>query len=414
MKYQFFLDRRYLMIATAVFLVFSAYANQQLLLESLQQDPPKDSALLKLQRYLDSNYHIIDSYYKVAAEKQMLENEKKTGTRRLLQINDSLNVLLKADLCKICTQRPRPGAKDWRTQLKTLYESVIRLEKEEEELKTKLTDKTTASSLQSLDSRAKLEQEKFDEISGRLKQMSAKLAGPGTLNIPLNDKVAMYRFFIVSKTQHVVQVHCSMEGPASIETLLKSLSKTTEPLMITNGGMFRPGYGPQGLLIQNARILHSLDTSRPYKSNLNFYLLPNAVFYMEPTGNFKIQETKDFQKAYPAGAKNIPLFATQSGPLLFNGDGINSNFRMGSTNTNIRSGVGILDSGRVVFIISDNPVNFYDFALVFKEVFKCSSALYLDGAISEMYISEKLLANSKAVINGNFGPLISVTQKKKL
>jgi uncharacterized protein YigE (DUF2233 family) len=86
-----------------------------------------------------------------------------------------------------------------------------------------------------------------------------------------------------------------------------------------------------------------------------------------------------------------------------NGD-INPNFKKGSTNVNIRSGVGYMSSSKVVFIISNEEINFYDFAKVFKDCFGCTDALYLDGAISQMYLPEIGRYDS----GGNFGGIIGI------
>ena len=67
---------------------------------------------------------------------------------------------------------------------------------------------------------------------------------------------------------------------------------------------------------------------------------------------------------------------------------IHPKFKAGFENLNIRSGVGVLGPNKVVFVISNSMVNFYDFAGLFRDHFKCANALYLDGAISEMYLPE--------------------------
>ena len=84
----------------------------------------------------------------------------------------------------------------------------------------------------------------------------------------------------------------------------------------------------------------------------------------------------------------------------------NSKFSQGSENKNIRSGVGIIDEYKIVFAISDQPVNFFDFANLFKNRFQCKNALYLDGAISKMYLPE--LNKSYLDSNISFGSFICV------
>ena len=79
-----------------------------------------------------------------------------------------------------------------------------------------------------------------------------------------------------------------------------------------------------------------------------------------------------------------------------------------SVNKKLRSGVGLISSKKVVFIISEGEVNFYDFAVLFKSVFNCQNALFLDGAISMMYLRDKLPNE----IGGHFCTLISATRKK--
>ena len=56
-------------------------------------------------------------------------------------------------------------------------------------------------------------------------------------------------------------------------------------------------------------------------------------------------------------------WATQSGPMLLINGAINPEFQENSANLKIRSGVGIIDDRNVVFVISNEPINFYDFAL---------------------------------------------------
>jgi uncharacterized protein YigE (DUF2233 family) len=85
---------------------------------------------------------------------------------------------------------------------------------------------------------------------------------------------------------------------------------------------------------------------------------------------------------------------------------IHSSFKQGSSNLNIRNGVGILPDGRVVFAMSKAGVSFYDFAEYFKNL-GCRDALYLDGFVSRTYCTEKNWMQT----DGNFGVIIGVTEK---
>ncbi|MBL4624331.1 MAG: phosphodiester glycosidase family protein [Flavobacteriales bacterium] len=80
----------------------------------------------------------------------------------------------------------------------------------------------------------------------------------------------------------------------------------------------------------------------------------------------------------------------------------------GSKNQHIRNGVGILPDGKLLFAISKETINFYDFATFFKQK-GCKSALYLDGFVSRCYLPSK---NWKQ-LDGNFGVIIAVTERQK-
>ena len=85
---------------------------------------------------------------------------------------------------------------------------------------------------------------------------------------------------------------------------------------------------------------------------------------------------------------------------------IHPEFKQGSLNLNIRNGAGILPDGKIVFAMSEEPINFYDFATFFKDL-GCRNALYLDGLTSQLYWPEKNLTQT----SGNFGVLIGITRK---
>jgi uncharacterized protein YigE (DUF2233 family) len=175
-------------------------------------------------------------------------------------------------------------------------------------------------------------------------------------------------------------------------------SKDQKLLFGCNGGMYMEDNSPLGLYIEKSKELARINLSLKGKSN--FYLQPNGIFYLTDT-SARVVAT---EKYIPFRDK--ALYATQSGPMLVNEGFVNKVFSKGSTNTTIRNGVGIDDKGRVVFAISDEPVNFYDFATFFKEELKCNNALFLDGSISRMYLPE-LGRNDLA---GDFGVMIGVVK----
>jgi uncharacterized protein YigE (DUF2233 family) len=134
--------------------------------------------------------------------------------------------------------------------------------------------------------------------------------------------------------------------------------------------------------------------------------MPNGVFLIDTNNVSKIISTQKFQNQFSSNYKSIK-FATQSGPLLLRNDTIHEAFTRGSSNLKIRSGVGIMPNNKVVFVCTTSNANFYDFTLFFKEILGCKNALFLDGAISLMYL--KNIGSQK--LNGDFGAMISVKNK---
>ena len=125
---------------------------------------------------------------------------------------------------------------------------------------------------------------------------------------------------------------------------------------------------------------------------------PNGVFFLTKRQECGILTSKE----YPHLAY-LMKEAIQSGPLLVHLGKINAQFMPSSQSKFIRSGVGVIDKKTVVFILSEKPVNFYDFARLFKDKFSCQEALYLDGAISEFYLpqlNKYFTKNSFAVMIG--------------
>lgn len=57
-------------------------------------------------------------------------------------------------------------------------------------------------------------------------------------------------------------------------------------------------------------------------------------------------------------------------------------FNKGSQSRKYRNGVGVCSDGKIRFVISHAPVNFYTFATYFRDGLDCPDALYLDGSIS--------------------------------
>lgn len=176
-------------------------------------------------------------------------------------------------------------------------------------------------------------------------------------------------------------------------------SKNNRLVFAANAGMYKEDNSPLGLFIQNGKTLAPLNTRN---ASGNFYMKPNGIFYITTDNRAAVCETKDF-----ANTATIK-YATQSGPMLLSNGQIHSAFVKGSTNLNIRNGVGILPNNNIVFAMSKKEINFYDFAAYFQKL-GCKNALYLDGFVSRTYLPEKYWLQE----DGNFGVMIGVIEKNK-
>ena len=135
----------------------------------------------------------------------------------------------------------------------------------------------------------------------------------------------------------------------------------------------------------------------------NFYLKPNGVFVLSASGA-RIIESSEY-RSLPGPA----ILATQSGPLLLHAGQINPSLSPQGTSRLIRNGVGVVSANEVVFAISEDPVNFYDFAELFRDRLHCTDALYLDGNVSSLYARSLGRADEHVPL----GPIIGVTITKQ-
>ena len=171
-----------------------------------------------------------------------------------------------------------------------------------------------------------------------------------------------------------------------------------------NGGMYREDFTPVGQYIENGKELKQAnlaDSPADVRPVPNFYKKPNGVFYIGDR-QAGVLETKRFLKAR-AKAK----FATQSGPMLVIDGKIHPAFKVGSTDLNQRNGVCASSPTEVHFAISEDDVNFHDFARFFRDKLGCKNALFLDGGSAPgIYVPE--LGRNDAPGHYGYGPIIGV------
>ncbi len=185
----------------------------------------------------------------------------------------------------------------------------------------------------------------------------------------------------------------------SFSNIQANLNQCQKMLFAMNAGMYHADYSPVGLYIQDYKILNKLNFDTGFG---NFFMQPNGVLAWNDT-QAVIQTTHDYSKSN-FNAK----YATQSGPMLLINGKINSQFLENSDSLKIRNGVGIKDH-QLYFVISNNKVNFYQFAEFFKNQLGIENALYLDGSISSAFIPQAKRNDSRFWL----GPMVAVIDSEK-
>ena len=144
-----------------------------------------------------------------------------------------------------------------------------------------------------------------------------------------------------------------------------------------NAGMYHEDRSPVGLYLEDgAQSMRIITSDGPG----NFGLLPNGVLCLTDT-SAQVIESLTYEATAPACRD-----ATQSGPMLVIDGALHPRFRQGSTSRHIRNGVGTsADGSTAVFAISNQAVNFHDFATLFRDVLGTPNALFLDGNISRLH-----------------------------
>jgi uncharacterized protein YigE (DUF2233 family) len=182
------------------------------------------------------------------------------------------------------------------------------------------------------------------------------------------------------------------------EPLVKWLGQRGETLTFAmNAGMYHRDYTSVGVSVADGKELTPLNTAIGVG---NFFLKPNGVFLVSERGA-RVVETSEYPRL-----KERVLLATQSGPLLLRGGRMHAAFKEGSENRLFRNGVGVPSPDVALFAISEAPVNFHEFATMFRDVLHCPDALFFDGTVSSLY-APKLKRSDFRI---DLGPFIGVTE----
>jgi uncharacterized protein YigE (DUF2233 family) len=193
----------------------------------------------------------------------------------------------------------------------------------------------------------------------------------------------------------------------TFEALGEALKEDGKTLTFAiNGGMYGDDFSPTGLYVEEGRERSPINTKTVTgePQNIpNFYKKPNGVFFL--TGKAAGVTTTDAWIASPPEV----MFATQSGPMLLIDGKIHPAFIEDSTDRKDRDGVGVDANGKVHFAITEDRVNFFDFARFFRDGLGCANALFLDGGSAPgIYAPE--LGRDDAPGHGGYGPIIGVVK----
>jgi uncharacterized protein YigE (DUF2233 family) len=164
-----------------------------------------------------------------------------------------------------------------------------------------------------------------------------------------------------------------------------------------NGGMYHSDFSAVGLFISGGKQLSPLNTTNGAG---NFFLKPNGIFFVSEGGALVIESSEYLR------LRERAIIATQSGPLLVQNGKIHPAFKPDSENRFIRNGVGVPSRDVAVFAISESPVNFHEFATMFRDTLGCPDALYLDGTISSLHSTQLKRSDARM----DLGPIIAITE----
>ena len=182
---------------------------------------------------------------------------------------------------------------------------------------------------------------------------------------------------------------------SAVERLLEP---TNERLVFAmNAGMYHKDYAAVGLLVIDGTQRQPLNLEN---ADGNFFLKPNGVFLVSESGARVIESSR-----YGQLDEKVEI-ATQSGPLLVLDGALHPAFRQDSTSRYVRNGVGVLSAQEVVFAISEQPVTFHEFALLFRNGLGCKDALFLDATVSSLF-AENL---GRRDVRASLGPIVGVTR----
>ena len=189
------------------------------------------------------------------------------------------------------------------------------------------------------------------------------------------------------------------------DNVVNTLPSSQTLAFAMNAGMYNERYAPIGYTVIEGDEKRSLNLK---EGGGNFHLLPNGVMWWDQTGKMQITESNALANLIDSGNADI-WYATQSGPMLVIDGEIHPQFNEGSTSAKYRNGIGICRDGSditVQMVNSEEPVNFYHFAELFKNDLNCPNALFLDGGIASALYAPSIDKHDKK----DMGVIIGVVE----
>ena len=166
-----------------------------------------------------------------------------------------------------------------------------------------------------------------------------------------------------------------------------------------NAGMFNDNGQPIGLYVENGVQRHALNQD---EGSGNFYMKPNGVFFVGTDGRPGIETADVFAKR-----TDMPLWATQSGPMLVIGGALHPGIAPDGASHYIRNAVGIGKNAGAIFVISDEPVSFGKLARFLRDGLGCQDALYFDGDVSSLWAPSR----NRRDVRKPLGPMLVVSAR---
>ncbi len=191
----------------------------------------------------------------------------------------------------------------------------------------------------------------------------------------------------------------------TFDNLLNTLHSSQTLAFAMNAGMYNDSYAPIGYTVIAGEEKRALNLK---EGGGNFHLLPNGVIWWDKAGNVQITESHALAKLINDNEADI-WYATQSGPMLVIDGEIHPQFNANSNSVKFRNGVGVCSDGndiQIQLVNSNQQVNFYQFAELFKDTLNCTNALFLDGGIASALYAPTIDKHDKK----DMGVMIAVVE----